>query len=184
MKILVGSQNHIKLAAVEQALQEYEQFSGAHIQGIAVDSGVPAQPITLEQIATGASNRARRAFDSDPTAALGIGLEGGLAAMPFTHTGYLNIEAAVVYDGRNFYTGLSTGFEHPAEVIELTLNQGHEIGTAYKAAGLHEAENLGRAEGAIGFMTFGKVDRTEYGRQGLVVALATYLRRDLLRVVP
>ena len=58
MRILVGSANPVKIAAVRDVFEPY--FPGAEVEGIATPSGVPAQPVG-EDTFTGAENRARGA---------------------------------------------------------------------------------------------------------------------------
>ena len=58
MRVLVGSANPVKIAAVRDAFEPY--FPGAVVEGIETPSGVPAQPVGDETF-TGAENRARDA---------------------------------------------------------------------------------------------------------------------------
>ena len=54
MKVLVGSQNKVKVAAAEEAFKEY--FEGVVAEGIKVESDVADQPVN-EDIYRGARNR-------------------------------------------------------------------------------------------------------------------------------
>ena len=54
MKVLVGSQNKVKVAAAEEAFKEY--FEGVVAEGIKVESNVADQPVN-EDIYRGARNR-------------------------------------------------------------------------------------------------------------------------------
>gem|GEM_PF-6502237 len=58
MHIIVGTKNSGKIAAVQKGINEYPILSGALLDSCDVDSGVPAQPIGLEMIISGAKNRA------------------------------------------------------------------------------------------------------------------------------
>ena len=68
MRVLVGSANPVKIAAVQDVFEPY--FPGAVVEGIETPSGVPAQPVGKETF-TGAENRAR--------ALLALDAEGRLA---------------------------------------------------------------------------------------------------------
>ncbi len=73
--IMVGSTNSAKVSAVMQGVQAY--WPEANVTGAEVSSGVPSQPIGLEQTMQGAINRARAA-KLEGGADLGVGLEGGV----------------------------------------------------------------------------------------------------------
>ena len=57
MRVLVGSANPVKIAAVRDAFEPC--FPGAVVEGIEASSGVPAQPVGEEETFAGAENRAR-----------------------------------------------------------------------------------------------------------------------------
>lgn len=56
MKILVGSENPVKIEGVKEAFSKY--FGCAEIIGIKVDSKISKQPTTNEETFRGAKNRA------------------------------------------------------------------------------------------------------------------------------
>ena len=76
-KVMVGSRNAAKVKAVSDAVAAYWQ--GVEVVGEDVDSGVPGQPIGLEQTTEGAVNRAKAAWALGCD--LGVGLEGGIMDM-------------------------------------------------------------------------------------------------------
>ena len=78
MRINVGSKNPVKLAAIRDVMEA--RFPGADFAPVAVDSGVPDQPVGLEQTLGGAMNRARAAFAL--SCDLAVALESGLVPMP------------------------------------------------------------------------------------------------------
>ena len=74
-RVAVGSTNPVKLGAVRAVLQHFAP--SIRVEGIAVASGVPDQPLGDAQTIEGATNRAhaaRAALDAD----LGVGIEGGV----------------------------------------------------------------------------------------------------------
>jgi inosine/xanthosine triphosphatase len=109
--VRVGSTNPPKLEGVRAALAAF--CRDVAIEGIDVESGVPDQPLGVEEIVEGARNRAdgaRRSGECD----LGVGYEDGLVAIPGSDGNWFNIGCAAVSDGAQISLGLggSTG-EHP-----------------------------------------------------------------------
>jgi len=74
--VYVGSGNRPKIEAVRAAIEPY--VSQVRVEGLAVESGVAEQPVGLEEIAAGARNRARAAFEPGQCD-LAVGIEDGLA---------------------------------------------------------------------------------------------------------
>ncbi len=124
MLITVGSQNKVKIQAVKKALSAYEHFWDAKVVGRDVLSGVSAQPTSLEETIRGATNRARNAFHDGEYS---VGLEDGLLAVLSSRTGYMNVCACVLYDGKHDHLGLSSGFEYPPEVLVWFLKKGWKL---------------------------------------------------------
>ena len=93
MRVLVGSANPVKIAAVRDAFEPY--FPGAEVEGIETPSGVPAQPVGEDDLhrrgesgagAAGAECRARAwppSFASGWRAASRSIMAGGLPSASF-----------------------------------------------------------------------------------------------------
>ncbi|OGC38574.1 hypothetical protein A2V54_03850 [candidate division WWE3 bacterium RBG_19FT_COMBO_53_11] len=169
MKVIVGSKNEVKLAAVREILADYpEVFPGVKVSGVEVSSGVPEQPKTINDIVNGAKNRARNAFgDCDYS----IGLEGGFMASPHAKTGYFELQACAIFDGRNYHLGLSSAFECPPHVMKLVLEDGLDLNQAMHKAGMTSNPKVGSAEGAIGVLTKGRLNRKEFSEEAIRMAL-------------
>jgi len=169
MTIKVGSANAAKVAAVREIIAEYPHLAGAAVIGQAADSGVAVQPKTLDETIRGAMNRARAVYqDCD----YGIGLESGLFAVPHTKSGYMDVCAAAIYDGQEFHLGLSSAWEFPDKKITGAILQGDtDMSEAVNRAGLTDNKDIGAAEGAIGILTKGRLNRKEYTKQALRTAL-------------
>jgi inosine/xanthosine triphosphatase len=168
MRVIVGSQNQAKLEAVQNALALYDMFTGAEISGKAISSGVSEQPTSLAEIVRGAQNRARGVFRQCDYS---VGLESGLMPVPGTKAGYMDVGVCAIYDGKQFHLGLSPAFEPPREVVRLVFEEGHDLGTAAKAAGLTGKDNLGAQEGLVGILTKGRITRSEQVRQSVITAM-------------
>ena len=169
MKIIVGTTNNAKIAAVEEMLKEYPHLAHAEICSTKTASGVANQPKSLGETVDGAINRARDAFNNCD---FSIGIESGLMEVPKTKSGYMDVCACAIYDGKEFHIGLSSAWEFPdPKVTALMVKEGMDMSQAINHAGLTSNPDIGAAEGAIGIMTKGRMDRKEYSKQALRTAL-------------
>lgn len=169
MKFKVGSTNRAKVEAVQEILQDYPHLKDAAVEGIRTDSAVADQPKSLDETVQGAVNRARAAKGD---AEYGVGIESGMMQVPQTKGGYMDVCAAAIYDGAEFHIGLSSAWEFPdKEVTDLIINGDMNMSEAINHAGLTTNAEIGSAEGAIGIMTKGRIDRKEYTKQALRMAL-------------
>ena len=165
--VAVGSTNPVKLAAVRAVMEQL--CPGAEIRPIQVDPGVQAQPLSDDEMVTGAKARAiaaRHALDAD----LGIGLEGGVHRS--TWGALLSGWAAIV--DRQGRIGLGSGgrIVLPPVLVE-SLEQGEELGPAMdRLSGLHDTR---KGPGAVGILTNGLVARDEAFRVAIAYALARFL---------
>jgi inosine/xanthosine triphosphatase len=168
MKILIGSVNKVKVDAVAEIICEYPHLEHAEVEGVDVSSGVSPQPKTLLETITGAKNRARGAFaDCD----YAIGLESGLMEVPLSKSGFMDICVCVIYDGKESHLGISSAWEFPdPKVIALIIDEGLDMSQAINKVGLTTNPNIGMAEGAIGILTKGRIDRKEHTKQALRTA--------------
>lgn len=165
--VAVGSTNPVKVAAVQAVIGEL--WPAARIEALAVDPGVPDQPLSDEQMVAGALARAtaaRSALDAD----LGVGLEGGVHRSPWglLLTGWV---AVVDRSGRQ---GLGSGgrLPLPAVLAEAVL-AGEELGPAVdRLVGQHDTR---RGPGAVGILTSGLVHRDEAFRVAMAYAMAQFL---------
>lgn len=179
MKIIIGSANPQKIKAVQELASVYEFMQNADVLGVEVDSGISDQPKTLDEIILGAKNRAQNAFNSTTDATLGFGIESGIMPAPHTKTGFVNLCACAIYNGNDFYIGLSGAFELPSEVINLIINEGMNTSEACKKIGLTSHEYVGHADGIIGILSKSKLTRLTYSKQAAQMALVRYENKNL-----
>lgn len=168
MKICVGSKNKVKVEAVCEVLAQYDDLKDAEIHLVEVDSQVSPQPKSLEETMTGAMNRARGAFLGCDYS---IGLESGLMEIPHTKTGYMDFCVCAIYNGTDFSFGFSSGIEFPREVVRLIFKEGIDSTEAFNKVGLTENPKIGQAEGIIGVLTKGRLNRKEYTKQAILTAM-------------
>lgn len=169
MRIAVGTKNGAKLEAVREIIKDYSHLADAQVEGVGTQSGVADQPKSLKETIEGAINRARA---SKGHAEYGIGIESGLMEVPYTKGGYMDVCACAIYDGTEFHLGLSSAWEFPdANITKLMIMEGMDMSKAINHVGMTNNANIGAAEGAIGILTKGRVDRKEYSKQALRMAL-------------
>lgn len=175
MKVLVGSENPVKIAAVQDVFEPY--FPGVEVIGLAVPSGVPAQPVGDETFA-GAENRARALVARNAAEGLGAsycaGLEGGIAQL---HGRWFAFGVLCIADaaGRLGF-GVSPLFEMPSPMLAQVL-AGEELGHVVDR--LSGERNSKQKGGAIAFLTRGRVDRRQLYAQGLAMALVPFLNEEM-----
>ncbi|MFZ5863627.1 MAG: inosine/xanthosine triphosphatase [Nitrospirota bacterium] len=164
----IGSTNPVKIDAVREVFAESGRFGALNLVPRDVATGVAEQPTSLDDTLRGAINRARNAFGH---CALSVGIEDGLFAVPHTQSGYMNVCACAIFDGRRDHLGLASAFEYPPEVVRLVIDEGLDVTQAFVKAGLSNNAKLGAAEGAIGVLTNGRLTRRAYAKQAVVMAL-------------
>ncbi len=177
MKILVGSLNPVKIAAVRDVFAAH--FGAVDVVGYEVASGVSAMP-TGDDTFVGAENRVRGLLalnrERSLAAAYCVGLEGGMAAW---HGHWLSFGVLCIGDaaGRLGF-GVSPMYELPPDIV-AALADGEELGTVIdRLSGQHNSKQQG---GAIGYLTRGRVDRRQLYAQGLEMALAPFLNPEMYR---
>ncbi len=166
--LAVGSTNPSKLKGVEKVARRI--FKNFKIRGIKVKSKTPGQPFD-DEIVKGAVNRAKVA-KLKLKADYGIGLESGL----FRSEGkYFDCQVCVVYDGERITVGYSMAFEIPNELAEEMRRSGKTMSKLFaEVAGISE---IGRREGAVGYLSRGLAERSQMTEQAFLSAMIPRMRR-------
>lgn len=180
-RVRVGSANPPKLQAVRDALAALAPR--AEVEGVAVASGVPEQPVGFEEITAGARHRARAAFESGPCD-LAVGYEDGLVELPGCAERWLNVGCAAVVSAGAEGIGFSSGFAYPPACAARAVAERAPIGELFDALW---RERRGGAKGApsalsqgnIGKLTNGALPRADYARHAVLCALVSFLHPDL-----
>jgi len=167
-RIAVGSTNPVKLSATRAVLASLAP--DASIDAVAVASTVRDQPFGDDETIRGARARAeaaREALDAE----LGVGIEGGVVAMP---DGSMHTCAWAVIVDRTGRTGLggSLAMPLPPQVADW-LRDGLELGDAIDRLVHEKGTKQGR--GAVGVLTAGLVDRQRAYEMLVAYALAPFL---------
>jgi inosine/xanthosine triphosphatase len=151
MKISLGTLNPAKRQATEASSPPESEISTFD-----VPSGVSNQPVGDEETLKGAINRARAALEQDPTADVGIGLEGGV--MWIGPTLYVNNWGALVTRTGEVLTASGARIPLPEPIVE-GLKEGFELGDVMDRYA--ETKGVRLHQGAIGILTNGAVTRVE-----------------------
>jgi len=168
MKIGVGSKNKTKIDAVTEILHDYPMFEGALIDAVDINIEQFGHPKSLDETVAGAVDRAKQAYTGND---YGFGIESGLMKVPQTKTGYMEFSVCAIFDGKRIHMGLSQAYEWPKNVLDGILKKGLDGSQAMKAAGLTQHEKLGEHEGFVGLFTKGRINRTQYNKAAVTMAL-------------
>jgi inosine/xanthosine triphosphatase len=166
MTIFVGSENPVKLKAVETAV--LSRWPEAHIQGFEVESGVNSQPYSDQETREGSENRARNALqlglslskDTAKDPVIGIGLEGGV--FEFGDEMWSTVWISVIdAKTQQIFSANGARFCLPNWLAEK-IREGEDMGPVMmKMVG---RPDVNKQEGMIGVITGGVVTRAEeYG---------------------
>jgi inosine/xanthosine triphosphatase len=170
MRVAVGSENPVKIAAVEEVFSKV--FGSVEVVSILIDSGVPPQPFGLDTL-RGAENRAKRALEATG-ADYGVGIEGGLIELggQWYNLGFV----AIVDKGGFLGTGTSGWFELPPSFVER-LRGGEELAGVVDS--FFGVKGVGRTEGAVGVLTGNRVTRRDLYVHGLYMAMIPLLNKKI-----
>lgn len=170
-RVVVGSSNPVKLAAVRAVLERFLQ--NVHVSGVAVESGVAAQPMSDEETQIGAETRARSALASSD-ATLAVGLEGGVVLLA---DGQMRTCAWAVAVDRHGVRGIGGSLAMPLpESVASRIRAGEELGYAMDAVANTVGTKHGR--GAVGILTAGLIDRQRAYETLVTYAFAPWLASD------
>jgi inosine/xanthosine triphosphatase len=168
MKINIASQNPAKVGALKELIQDYSCLKNSEIISTDVSSGVDNQPKSLVETIKGAMGRSLNAYGGCDYS---FGIESGLMEVPYTKTGYMDVCACAIFDGKEYHLGLSSAWEVPEKVAKYILNEGLDMNVAAHNAGLTRNIKVGSAEGLVGIMTKGRLTRKEYTKEAIRMAL-------------
>jgi inosine/xanthosine triphosphatase len=170
--VIIASTNPVKIRVAERAFAAVfpgEQFDFTAAKS---DSGVPDQP-TGDETRTGARNRLSFIKNKYPDADYWISQEGGL----IDEGGRLSNRAWIaVCDAGGFTAETSTSHFHLPTAVAGYIAQGMELGHANDK--FFGSVNSKQGIGAIGHLTDGVIDRTEYYLQAAIIALSEVKHQD------
>ena len=172
-KVIVASQNPVKIQCVSQAFQKAFPGDDYGFAGISVPSEVADQPMTDEETFTGATNRAENAKKSAPDADYWVGIEGGVEKVDSEMEAFAWV---VIISGKLRGKARTATFQLPPPVIQL-IDEGMELGHADDL--VFKRENSKQNNGAVGILTNDLIDRVSYYEPAVILALIPFLNERL-----
>ncbi|MGW8123304.1 inosine/xanthosine triphosphatase [Roseivirga echinicomitans] len=174
IKVVIASQNPVKIECTTKAFSQVfknEQFA---FSGVNVPSDVSEQPMSDKETLEGARNRAKNAQAIDSTADYWIGIEGGIAE---TEEGKMHAFAWISVMSKHQQGEARTAtFTLPPKIASL-IHQGIELGVADDM--VFKRSNSKQSNGAVGILTHDLIDRAEYYRPAIVLALIPFINPEL-----
>lgn len=176
-KVYIGSKNPVKLACTkigfESAFGENATFE---FIGKSVPSDVSDQPMTNEETLTGALNRAMYLKAKYADGDFFVGLEGGIQKMGTEMEAFAWV---VIENNGAIGKARTSTFQLPPQIVDL-INLGVELGHADDL--VFKRKNSKQGNGAVGILTNNIIDRVEYYRHAVVLALIPFINPELYQV--
>lgn len=173
-KVYIGSKNPVKIECTRKGFQEvFGNIDDFEFVGQSVDSGVSDQPMTSEETLLGAENRAKNLKTSYPDGEFYIGIEGGIQERGEEMEAF----AWILISGNGLSGKAQTStFQLPPKIVEL-IKQGVELGHADDM--VFRRNNSKQGNGAVGILTGDVIDRVEYYRHAVILALIPFINKEL-----
>jgi inosine/xanthosine triphosphatase len=173
-KVYIGSANPVKIKCTEYAFNDvFRDNQAFDFIGISVPSGVSDQPMTDQETLSGAENRAKQLMTEFHDGDFFVGIEGGIEQNESETEAF----AWVVILNKNMLGRARTAtFQLPPKITEL-ISQGVELGHADDM--VFNRTNSKQGNGAVGILTNNIIDRIEYYRPAVVLALIPFINQSL-----
>lgn len=173
-KIIVGSTNPVKINSAKVAFETAFPDEEFEVEGVAAVSDVRDQPMSSDETLLGARNRAKFVKGKREGANYWVGIEGGIEE----HEEVLEAFAWMVILGEDGNSGKArtSSFVLPHEV-SLLVRAGMELGQADDQ--VFNQSHSKQKNGAVGLLTNDIIDRSEYYKQALILALVPFLKPEL-----
>lgn len=176
MHFAIGTTNKPKSAAIEYVLATSPYTSGATFSNHKVESGVPDMPTTLQELRTGAKNRAIYTRRESPDADYFVGMEWGVYKDSEWETYWL---LGVVYiedrEG-NWHFGYSCHLEVP-EIVVDALFDWRWRDLEQIAHALWSPENIADKNGSFYEWTDGMLSRKDQFVMATQCAIAPFFNK-------
>jgi inosine/xanthosine triphosphatase len=172
LKVIVGSTNPVKIKSTKSAFETAFPDEEFDVEGVSVVSDVRDQPLSSDETLLGAKNRATNAKEKYQ-ADYWVGIEGGIE----DHEDELQAFAWMVILGADGTMGKArtSSFVLPHEV-SLLVRSGLELGQADDQ--VFNQSHSKQKNGAVGLLTNDIIDRAEYYKQAVILALVPFLKPE------
>ncbi len=170
--VIVASENPVKIEVAKRAFAAIFPDEQFRFVGIKSKSGVAEQPME-EETRRGAENRLRYIMEHHPDADFYISQEGGLCR---ENDRMFERAWILVTDQSGFIGESSTAQFYLPKQLKKYIEDGMELGHA--ADKFFNSTNSKQGIGAIGHLTDGAIDRTEYYLPAAIIALAALKHQE------
>lgn len=167
MKIVIGTTSDLKIRAAREAFRMLK--IEPEIVTVKSNSEIPDQPFGIEQILTGAKNRAKNALDSNSTD-LSVGIENGLIEISNKWMETLAV-AVLSSDGKESFA-LGSAYPVPDWAVENIKQEKTELGKVIQRL------NPDLEKDPINYFSGGKIKREETITQAVVSAMLEFLNAN------
>ena len=174
IKVYIGSENPVKIKCTKIGFNEVFGSSAQFIFiGRSISSGVSEQPMTNEETLLGAMNRVKNLKKEFRDGDYYVGIEGGIQ-----HIGkHMEAFAWIVIMNQDGVGKAQTStFQLPPKIAKR-VTQGVELGQADDL--VFSRKNSKQGNGAVGILTNNVIDRIEYYRHAVILALIPFINDDL-----
>ena len=173
-KIYIGSENPVKIESTRKGFEEIlKNVAGFEFIGKSVPSGVGDQPMSNEETLLGAKNRAQNLKVEFPDGDFFVGIEGGIQTIGDEMEAFAWV---VILDEKMEGKAQTSTFQLPPKIVEL-IHQGIELGHADDL--VFRRNNSKQGNGAVGILTNNVIDRVEYYRHAVILALIPFINKEL-----
>jgi inosine/xanthosine triphosphatase len=173
-RVYIGSLNPVKIKCTEIGFKSvFEVNSAYEFIGKEVASGVSDQPMTNSETLKGAENRARNLEAQFPDGDFFVGIEGGIQPTDDMMEAFAWI---VIRDKQFMGKAQTSTFQLPPKIAAL-INEGIELGHADDL--VFSRKNSKQGNGSVGILTNDIIDRVEYYRHAVILALIPFINNDL-----
>lgn len=174
IKVLVASQNPVKIAAVKDGLSALVNEE-LELEGVSVESGVSDQPMSDGETLRGAANRVKNARARFPGYDFYVGVEGGVENLP---QGLMAFAWIVINGNGTAGQARTAGFFLPPKVADL-VHSGMELGDADDL--VFSKSNSKQQNGAVGLLTNNTITRKTLYLPAVQMAFIPFLNPELYK---
>ena len=176
MHFAIGTTNIPKSEAIEHVLTSSPYTQWATFSNHRVESWVPDQPTTLEEIRRGAKNRAKNSRGENPSAEYLVGMEGGVYR-DFEWENYWLIGVVYIEDAKwEWHFDYSCHLEVP-EIVAEKLFDGQNKTLNEVMTSLGEDENGSQMWWSFAAFSDGMISRRDSFVQATECAIAPFFNR-------
>ncbi|SRR5581483_3453149 len=172
-KIIVASENPVKINAALEGFQAMFPQETFKIEDIAVFSGVSSQPLSDGETLLGALNRVQAAYEHRNNADYWVGLEGGIEEQ----RSEMGAFAWAVVRSQSMQGKGKTGTYFLPHIVAELIRNGKELGEADDI--VFNRYNSKQEMGGVGILTDNVLDRTSFYKTAIILALIPFKNTEL-----